>query len=135
MTLWNLHLPSWVIQDGTLPDLFGGEVAAFAAEIETSSFAPTVSSPQANHQNDNIYDIVAQMVWAASIDLVIDVGDLPMVGAFPRSTVPAVGATARGRDTLAVSRIFSQSDSRFEPGICQRGAGQKRRLLGRCPGW
>ncbi len=51
MSLWNLHLPSWVIQDGTLPDLFGGEVAVFAAEIETSSFAPTVGSPQANHQN------------------------------------------------------------------------------------
>ena len=112
VSLWKLHLPSWVIQDGTLPDLVCGAAATFAIEFEAPFFTPAVGEPHADLRDDNTYVIVAKVAWrAARADMVIDVGHLLMMGAFPMAALPTIGDTLGGRGPLAVSGVFSQSGS------------------------
>ena len=74
--LWNIGLPSWVIQDGNYGDFEKGQVAEFAVEFTQLQRveAGIEGRTKARLGSDGVYDVAGQLVLRTAKITVVDIG-------------------------------------------------------------
>ena len=106
MDVWNIGLPSWVIQDGNYGNVQCNQVVPFAVEFLPHDLAfsnPTNQS--ANFVSDSIYRIAGKIVFADDDSWVVDFG----LAAFQNERPPDgvhIGEWVQGHIGLGIDPYF-----------------------------
>lgn len=116
MTIWNIGLESWIIQDGNQPDFRQGQLAEFALFFQLQSDVKKVKGgmPEANLVRESVYEVTARVVYTARESWGIDFGLLAYTNQPPPPGVK-VGAAVSAQIWLGVDYyLYAQALSKIE---------------------